>query len=89
MSTKATLHCSLNAFWFARLRADQGQRRRRVGHPRKFLPYFAPTMDKLKHFLILSGEGEETELRGIAMNAVGTFAEAVGKEALCRRRRPP
>lgn len=55
----------------------------------KFLPYFAPTMDKLKHFLILSGEGEETELRGIAMNAVGTFAEAVGKEALCRRRRPP
>lgn len=46
-----------------------------------FLPYFAPTMDKLKHFLVLSGEGEETELRGIAMDAVGTFAEAVGKEA--------
>lgn len=38
-------------------------------------------MDKLKHFLILAGEGEKTELRGIAMDAVGTFAEVVGKEA--------
>lgn len=47
----------------------------------RFLPYFQPTMDKLQHFLILAGEGEETELRGIAMDAVGTFAEAVGKEA--------
>ena len=27
------------------------------------------------------GEGEEVELRGIAMDAVGTFAEAVGKDA--------
>lgn len=44
-----------------------------------FLPYFAPTMDKLKHFHVLSGEGEETMLRGIAMDAVGTFAEAVEK----------
>ena len=47
----------------------------------KFLPYFVPTMDRLKHFLVLTGEGEETELRGISMDAVGTFAEAVGKEA--------
>ncbi|TFY80970.1 hypothetical protein EWM64_g3040 [Hericium alpestre] len=46
----------------------------------KFLPYFQPSMDRLKHFLVLTGEGEETELRGITMDAVGTFAEAVGKE---------
>jgi hypothetical protein len=44
----------------------------------KFLPYFQPTMSKLEHFLVLTGEGEETELRGLAMDAVGTFAEAVG-----------
>jgi hypothetical protein len=44
----------------------------------KFLPYFQPTMNKLQHFLVLTGEGEETELRGITMDAVGTFAEAVG-----------
>lgn len=30
---------------------------------------------------MLAGEGEETELRGIAMDTVGTFAEAVGKDA--------
>ena len=44
----------------------------------KFLPYFKPTMERLAQFLILTGEGEEIELRGIAMDAVGTFAEAVG-----------
>ncbi|KAI6126080.1 ARM repeat-containing protein [Pisolithus croceorrhizus] len=38
----------------------------------KFLP--------LQHFLVLGGEGEEGELRGIAMDAVGTFAEAVGAD---------
>lgn len=47
----------------------------------KFLPYFQPTMNRLQHFLILTGEGEEIELRGIAMDAVGTFAEAVGADA--------
>lgn len=46
----------------------------------KFIPYFEPTMQRLQHFLVLTGEGEETELRGITMDAVGTFAEAVGKE---------
>ena len=46
-----------------------------------FLPYFPTTMQRLSPFLQLSGEGEEAELRGIAMDAVGTFAEAVGKEA--------
>ncbi|KIM83108.1 hypothetical protein PILCRDRAFT_450443 [Piloderma croceum F 1598] len=44
----------------------------------KFLPYFQPTMQRLQHFLILEGEGAEQELRGITMDAVGTFAEAVG-----------
>lgn len=47
----------------------------------KFTPYFQPTMEKLKHFLVLTGEGEEIELRGIAMDTVGTFAEAVGRDA--------
>ncbi|THH27563.1 hypothetical protein EUX98_g6632 [Antrodiella citrinella] len=46
----------------------------------KFLPYFQPTMDRFKHFLVLTAEGEEQELRGITMDAVGTFAEAVGKD---------
>ncbi|KAH9847616.1 ARM repeat-containing protein [Lenzites betulinus] len=46
----------------------------------KFLPYFAPSMNRFKHFLVLTGEGEEQELRGITMDAVGTFAEAVGKD---------
>lgn len=45
-----------------------------------FLPYFQPTMQRLQHFLLLTGEGEETELRGITMDAIGTFAEAVGRE---------
>jgi hypothetical protein len=47
----------------------------------RFTPYFQPTMEKLKHFLVLVGEGDEVELRGIAMDTVGTFAEAVGKDA--------
>ncbi|KAJ3822148.1 armadillo-type protein [Lentinula raphanica] len=46
----------------------------------KFIPYFEPTMQRLQHFLVLTGEGEEIELRGITMDAVGTFAEAVGKD---------
>lgn len=46
----------------------------------RFLPYFQPTMGALSHFLSLTGEGEETELRGITMDAIGTFAEAVGKD---------
>ncbi|KAF8963447.1 armadillo-type protein [Flammula alnicola] len=46
----------------------------------RFLPYFQPTMNHLAHFLTLTGEGEETELRGITMDAIGTFSEAVGKE---------
>ncbi|KAI5118112.1 hypothetical protein M0805_003466 [Coniferiporia weirii] len=46
-----------------------------------FLPYFADTMRRFSPFLQLSGEGDEAELRGIAMDAVGTFAEAVGADA--------
>uniref|UniRef100_A0A0W0GA03 Importin N-terminal domain-containing protein n=1 Tax=Moniliophthora roreri TaxID=221103 RepID=A0A0W0GA03_MONRR len=46
----------------------------------RFIPYFEPAMEHLQHFLVLTGEGEEIELRGITMDAVGTFAEAVGKD---------
>lgn len=46
----------------------------------RFLPYFQPTMNHIAAFLTLTGEGEEIELRGITMDAIGTFAEAVGKE---------
>lgn len=46
----------------------------------RFLPYFQPTMNHLAAFLNLTGEGEEIELRGITMDAIGTFAEAVGKD---------
>ena len=46
----------------------------------KFLPYFAQTMNRFQHFLVLTGEGEEQELRGITMDAIGTFADAVGKD---------
>ncbi|KIY45024.1 ARM repeat-containing protein [Fistulina hepatica ATCC 64428] len=46
-----------------------------------FMPYFQPTMSHVQHFLVLTGEGEEIELRGITMDAIGTFAEAVGSDA--------
>ncbi len=46
----------------------------------QFTQYFQDTMHRMQHFLVLTGEGEETELRGITMDTVGTFAEAVGKD---------
>ena len=46
----------------------------------KFLPYFQATMERLNSNLFLTGEGEEVELRGITVDALGTFAEAVGKD---------
>ena len=46
----------------------------------QFIPYFQETMHRMENFLLLTGEGEETELRGITMDTVGTFAEAVGKD---------
>src|ERR1700761_3908884 len=45
-----------------------------------FLPYFQPTMEKLQHFLGLTQEGAEVELRGITVDAIGTFAEAAGTD---------
>lgn len=45
-----------------------------------FTPYFGATMQRVTPFLALKEEGEEQELRGIAQDAIGTFASAVGKE---------
>lgn len=45
-----------------------------------FLPYFAQTMQKMQPHLLLKEEGEETDLRGVTLDTIGTFAEAVGKE---------
>ena len=46
-----------------------------------FLPYFNQTMQRIQPFLLLKEEGDEMDLRGITTDTVGTFAEAVGKEA--------
>ncbi|KAG9036319.1 hypothetical protein FRB95_009241 [Tulasnella sp. JGI-2019a] len=46
-----------------------------------FTPYFEETMTRLRPFLSLTQEGEEMDLRGISTDAIGTIAEAVGKEA--------
>src|ERR1700761_2528769 len=47
----------------------------------RFAPYFQPTLAKVEPFLQLTQEGEDIELRGMTVDAIGTFAEAVGKEA--------
>lgn len=46
----------------------------------KFLPYFVPTIQQLVPFLQLEGEGDTEDLRGICMDAIGTFAESIPKE---------
>lgn len=46
-----------------------------------FTPYFQQTMQRIQPFLLLTGEGDETDLRGITIDTVGTFAVAVGAEA--------
>lgn len=46
-----------------------------------FTPYFQETMTRLQPFLTLTQEGEEMDLRGISTDAIGTIAEAVGKDA--------
>jgi hypothetical protein len=46
----------------------------------QFIPYFEPTISRMQNFLTLKNEGEETDLRGIATDTLGTIAEAVGKE---------
>ena len=43
-----------------------------------FLPYFEATIQRLAPFLQLTCEGKEVELRGITMDAIGIFTEAVG-----------
>ncbi|KAH7097863.1 ARM repeat-containing protein [Auriculariales sp. MPI-PUGE-AT-0066] len=47
----------------------------------EFIVYFEPLMAKFDPFLSLSDEGDEGELRGIAMDSIGTLADAVGREA--------
>ncbi|KAK4700212.1 importin-4, partial [Phenoliferia sp. Uapishka_3] len=47
----------------------------------KFAPYFQASMDHIVPFLLLTEEGDELDLRGVAQDTVGTLAEAVGKEA--------
>ncbi|WFD29053.1 hypothetical protein MSPP1_000057 [Malassezia sp. CBS 17886] len=45
-----------------------------------FVPYFAPLMQRVLPFLQLTEEGEDMDLRGIATDTIGTFAEAVGAD---------
>ncbi|KAG8950732.1 hypothetical protein FRC04_007151 [Tulasnella sp. 424] len=45
-----------------------------------FTPYFEETINRLQPFLTLEKEGEEQDLRGIATDAIGTLAEAVGRD---------
>lgn len=47
----------------------------------RFLPYFQGTVSKVQQFLTLGDSVEEVELKGITMDSLGTFAQAVGKEA--------
>lgn len=47
----------------------------------KFAPYFQASMDHIVPFLLLTEEGDELDLRGVAQDTVGTLAEAVGKDA--------
>ena len=46
-----------------------------------FVPYFVPLIQRIQPFLLLTEEGEEIDLRGIATDTIGTFAEAVGADA--------
>ncbi|CEH17574.1 arm repeat-containing protein [Ceraceosorus bombacis] len=46
-----------------------------------FLPYFPQTLQRMLPHLLLTEEGDQMDLRGITTDAIGTFAEAVGKEA--------
>ena len=45
-----------------------------------FQPYFLETTKRIVPFLLLEGEGEESTLRGVAIDTLGTFAEVVGRE---------
>ncbi|KAE8258551.1 hypothetical protein A4X13_0g1625 [Tilletia indica] len=46
-----------------------------------FLPYFPRTVELMTPHLLLTEEGDELDLRGITTDTMGTFAEAVGKDA--------
>lgn len=45
-----------------------------------FIPYFEASISRMQVFLTLKTDGEETDLRGIATDTLGTIAEAVGKD---------
>lgn len=45
-----------------------------------FGPYLAASMQHIEPFLALTEDGDATELRVVAQDTVGTFAQAVGKE---------
>lgn len=46
----------------------------------RFAPYFQGTVAKVQQFLTLGDSVEEVELKGITMDSLGTFAQAVGKD---------
>lgn len=46
----------------------------------RFLPYFQATISKVQQFLTLENTPEVIELKGITMDSLGTFAQAVGKD---------
>ncbi|BEJ16224.1 hypothetical protein CspHIS471_0508290 [Cutaneotrichosporon sp. HIS471] len=46
----------------------------------KFRPYFEQTIQRLVPFIGLSGSDEESDLRGVATDTIGTIAEAVGAD---------
>lgn len=46
----------------------------------RFTPYFQTTVSKVQRFLTGGDSTEEVELKGIIMDSLGTFAQAVGKE---------
>lgn len=45
-----------------------------------FVPYFTEIMNNIEPYFQLKSEGTELDLRGVSTDAMGTFAEAVGKE---------
>ena len=45
-----------------------------------FTPYFDQTIKRLVPFLTLQGADEQTDLRGVATDTIGTVADAVGAE---------
>ncbi|KAL9938395.1 hypothetical protein V8E36_003018 [Tilletia maclaganii] len=46
-----------------------------------FLPYFPRAVELMTPHLLLTEDGDDLDLRGITTDTMGTFAEAVGKEA--------